>query len=195
MRRRLSSEIVGPAVRKLRLAKDLTLADLSERTGVPLSTLSKLELGQAALTYDKLIRLCRALEVDLERTMTREAEGAPVATGRRARFGADDGEVRSLGPHAARFAAADLLSKAMTPVFLDVSVSDLAAHGPFQHQDGEVLLLVLSGGVELHSEIYAPLGLAEGEGVYLDGRAGFALLASPGHSARVLMVASGDIEG
>ncbi len=38
---KLSSAVVGPAVRKLRLSRNLTLADLAERSGVPLSTLSK----------------------------------------------------------------------------------------------------------------------------------------------------------
>ena len=78
MRQRLSSG-AGLAVRKLRLAKGLTLAELSERSGVPLSSLSKLELGQVSLTYDKLMRLCRALEVDLEHVIRHEAEAAPTS--------------------------------------------------------------------------------------------------------------------
>ena len=37
---------------------------LSARAGLPHSTLSKLENGKMALTYDKLIRLAQALNVD-----------------------------------------------------------------------------------------------------------------------------------
>ena len=65
MRSRLSDKI-GPALRKLRLARGWSLVTLSEQSGVPVSTLSRVELGQNALNSDKLVRLCRALEVDLE---------------------------------------------------------------------------------------------------------------------------------
>ena len=75
MRSKLSDK-TGAAIRKLRLARGWSLATLSEESGVPISTLSRVELGQNALNYDKLVRLCRALEVDLEGLMTREAEGS-----------------------------------------------------------------------------------------------------------------------
>ena len=194
MRTRLSSQVVGPAVRKLRLSKGLTLAELSESSGVPLSTLSKLELGQAALTYDKMVRLCRALEVDLEKTMRSEAQSAPVAAGRRSVARAGEGDLRPFGAHMARFAAADLLSKALTPIMLDITVEDLASHGPFQRIDGELFLLVLTGVVALHSELYAPLFLSAGDCVYFDGRTGHALIAAGGQPARALVTAAGEFE-
>jgi transcriptional regulator with XRE-family HTH domain len=98
MRQRLSSG-AGLAVRKLRLAKGLTLAELSERSGVPLSSLSKLELGQVSLTYDKLMRLCRSLEVDLEHVIRHEAEAAPAPSGRRVVTRAGEGRAARVGPH------------------------------------------------------------------------------------------------
>ena len=60
MRSRLSDK-TGAAIRRLRLARGWSLAQLGEASGVPVSTLSRVELGQNALNYDKLIRLCRAL--------------------------------------------------------------------------------------------------------------------------------------
>jgi hypothetical protein len=45
MSARLSAS-AGLAIRKLRLAGGWTLAQLSEKSGVPFSTLSKVELGQ-----------------------------------------------------------------------------------------------------------------------------------------------------
>ncbi len=193
MRTRLSSQVVGPAVRKLRLSKGLTLAELSESSGVPLSTLSKLELGQAALTYDKMVRLCRALEVDLEKTMRSEAQAAPVAAGRRSVTRAGEGEGRAYGPHRARLAAADLLSKAMTPYILDISVKTLEEHGPFQRIESEACLVILSGVVALHSELYAPLFLSAGDCVYFDGRTGHAMLNAGGETARALVTAAGEV--
>ncbi len=188
MRSRLSDQ-AGLAVRKLRLAKGWTLAQLGEKSGVPLSTLSKLELGQVSLSYEKLMRLCRALDVDLERFVRHEAEQAPPAVGRRSVIRAGAGEPARFGPHAAELAAADLLSKAFTPAVLDIGVRDLEAHGPLLTLQGDVYLRVLDGAVVLHTEVYAPLKLAAGDAVYFDGRTPHALVSEAG--ARVLLVADG----
>jgi transcriptional regulator with XRE-family HTH domain len=191
MRTRLSSQ-VGPAVRKLRLSKGLTLAQLSKRSGIPLSTLSKLELAQVALTYDKLVRLCRALEVDIEQTMQVQP-AAFTAIGRRAVLRAGEGEDAASGPHRARFLGAELLGKSLSPVVLEVQANSLDAHGPLRELPGEACLVVLEGAAVLHSEIYAPLELSAGDGVYFDGRARHAILAGEAGPARVLLVAAGDI--
>ena len=191
MRTRLSSQ-VGPAIRKLRLSKRMTLGQLSLRSGIPLSTLSKLELAQVALTYDKLLRLCRALEVDLEKTVWAEAENMPIASGRRSILRAGEGERLVLGPHVSRPIAIELLSKSMTPTFLDVVAADLEAHGPLRQLGGEAFLLVLSGAAVLHTEVYAPLDLAEGDAVYFDGRLDHAILAGGGAGARVLLVVAAE---
>jgi transcriptional regulator with XRE-family HTH domain len=187
MRQRLSSG-AGLAVRKLRLAKGLTLAELSERSGVPLSSLSKLELGQVLLTYDKLMRLCRALEVDLEHVIRHHAEGSTAPSGRRVVARAGEGETARLGPHTAILAAPDLMAKPFAPAILTLNARSLAEHGPMIRLSGEVYLLTLEGAAVLHAESYAPLVLNVGDGVYFDGRSPHALLAQ-GKSAKVLLVA------
>lgn len=192
MRTRLSNQ-VGPAVRKLRLSKGLTLAQISERSGIPLSTLSKLELAQVGLTYDKLVRLCRALEVDVQQAMQVQSPAMPSAIGRRSVVRAGGEPPETFGPHGAAFPGAELLGRTMTPIVLDVTATSLAGHGPLRSFAGEGYLHVLQGAVVLHSEIYAPLELWVGDGVYFDGRARHAILAAPGAPARVLLVASGDL--
>ncbi len=181
----------GAAIRKLRLAKGLTLAELSAQTGVPLSTLSRVELGQNALNYDKLIRLCRALDVDLQNLVAKQADTAVVASGRRAVTRAGEGEPIALASGAGRRAGADLLAKALSPVVIEVTSPTLDAHGPLLHLDGEAYAMVLAGEVVFHNHLYAPLALGTGDSVYFDGRSGYALLAPKG-PARVLLVAAGE---
>lgn len=191
MRSRLS-EKSGAAIRKLRMARGWSLAQLSDQSGVPISTLSRVELGQNALNYDKLVRLCRALEVDLEGLVTREAEGSVAASGRRSVTRSGEGGQIRIGPAGGRAAASDLLSKSFSPVVLEVSAASAEAHGPVVVGDGEAYLLVLDGEVEFHNHLYAPLSLAAGDGVYFDAASGYLLLA-PGRPSRVLLVASGDV--
>ncbi len=184
-----SSEQAGLAVRKLRLGKGWTLAQLSERSGVPLSTLSKLELGQVSLSYEKLVRLCRALGVDLEKFVRNEAEHAPTA-GRRAVVRAGAGELARFGGHPAEVAGADLLGKAFTPAILSLAPEE--GSGRLESLPGDVYLHVLDGEAVLTTEIYAPLKLKKGDGVYFDGRTPHALATSGPGAARVLIVAAGD---
>jgi transcriptional regulator with XRE-family HTH domain len=185
------SDKTGAAIRKLRLARGWSLAQLSEQSGVPISTLSRVELGQNALNYDKLIRLCRVLEVDLEGLMTREAEGAPAFSGRRSITRVRDGAPVRIAANGGRAAAADLLSKSFTPVVIDVAATSLEGHGPMVVHPGEAFVQVLSGEVEFHSQLYAALPLAAGDSVYFDAAAGYALIAPKG-PGQVLLIASGD---
>ena len=187
-----ASERTGAAIRKLRLAKGLTLAELSEQTGVPLSTLSRVELGQNALKYENLVRLCQALDVDLQGLVSREAEGSAIASGRRSVIRAGEGDPVSLGPNRGLRGGADLLSKSFTPVVLEVTASDLAEHGPMRALPSEAYLLVLCGSVVLHSQLYAPLRLGVGDAVYFDGRAEHALVAGDEGPAQALLISAGE---
>ena len=188
------SDKIGLAIRKLRLAKGWTLAELSEQCGVPLSTLSRVELGQNALNYDKLVRLCRALEVDLQGLVARQAESTATASGRRSVTRAGQGEPVSVGGQPGLLAAGDLLAKSFTPVILNLRATSLAQHGPLRTLPGEAYVLVLSGQAVLHSPLYAPLSLATGDGVYFDGRSGHALIAASEAGATVLLVAGGEAQ-
>jgi len=185
------SETTGAAIRKLRLAKGLTLAALSEASGVPISTLSRVELGQNSLNYEKLVRLCRVLNVDIEGLTAREPEAPAVISGRRSVARAGEGAEGRLGANKGRRVAAELLSRSVSPIVVDVTAATLEAHGPPARRPGEAYALVLDGAVELHCRLYAPLVLVAGDGVYFDAASGYALVA-PDAPARVLVVACGD---
>ncbi|SDY24752.1 transcriptional regulator, XRE family with cupin sensor [Geodermatophilus africanus] len=63
---------VGPRLRALRVRRGNTLAQLSEETGISVSTLSRLESGQRRPTLELLLPLARAHQVPLD-----ELVGAP----------------------------------------------------------------------------------------------------------------------
>jgi transcriptional regulator with XRE-family HTH domain len=187
-----AAEGTGPAIRKLRLAKGWTLAELSKQTGVPLATLSRVELGQNALNYDKLVRLCRALDIDVQGMVTREAVGVTTPSGRRSVIRAGEGEPARIGGAAGLRGAADLLDKAFTPTVLSLTASRLSDLGSMTTLPGEAYLLVISGVAVLHSQLYAPLTLKAGDGLYFDGRSPHALLAGDEGPAQVALIVTGD---
>ncbi len=197
MSSRLSAK-AGLAIRKLRLAGGWTLAQLSERSGVPLSTLSKVELGQTSLSYENLLRICKGLEIDMARLIGAEADGtvgvggAPVAVGRRSVVRAGQGERMDLSAGRGRVAGGELIRKAFTPVMVEVDAASVEEHGGFSRDEGEAYVVALSGDLVLHSELYAPLHLSQGDAVYFDARAGYALVRKGEAPSRALIVFAGD---
>jgi transcriptional regulator with XRE-family HTH domain len=103
----VASDKIGSAICNLRLAKGLTLAELSDQCGVPLSTLSRVELDQNALNYDKLVRLCHVLDVDLQGLVARHVEASFTPSGRRSVIRAGEGEPVSVGGQSGLRAAGD----------------------------------------------------------------------------------------
>src|ERR1700743_170333 len=69
----------GAALRALRMQRGWTLAEVSERTDLPVSTLSKIENDRMSLTYDKLARISAGLGVDISQLFAPQVVGMPGA--------------------------------------------------------------------------------------------------------------------
>ncbi|MDO8901330.1 MAG: XRE family transcriptional regulator [Phenylobacterium sp.] len=185
------SAAAGAAIRRLRRDRGWTLADLSARSGVPLSSLSKVELGQTSLGYEVLIKLCQALEIDIDHLVkpVPEGGGPPPAAGRRSVIRAEAGEPCDLGGLSGLAGATDLLRRNFTPLVLEVV--EPRRTGGLLRAAGEAYLMVLEGRAVMHSDVYAPLSLSKGDGVYFDAEMGFALTAQDETPARVLLIHQG----
>ena len=59
-------EQVGPRLKRIRAQRGVTLTDLSERTGISKSTLSRLENGQRRPSLELLLPLAQAYRVPLD---------------------------------------------------------------------------------------------------------------------------------
>lgn len=70
-------EAVGPRLRSLRLERGATLGELSDATGISVSTLSRLESGQRRPTLELLLQLARAHQVPLDKLVDAPAPGDP----------------------------------------------------------------------------------------------------------------------
>ena len=187
------SRRAGLAVRRLRLARGWTLQALSQRTSIPLSTLSKLELGQSVLTHEKWTLLCKALEADPADEILRElgvvSDESP--SGRRSvRYRHSSGGARA-DAYMVTPVAEDLTAKTFTPLIVELFAESLGDHGPPRRAAGEIFIHVIAGCVVLHAEGYRPVTLAPGDSIYFDGARNHVLLAQE-KPARALIVLSGD---
>lgn len=65
-RQRNKRQVLGGAARQIRLAKNLTQAQVATRAGFHFAVLSMIENGKRQPSLDVMCRLANALEVDLE---------------------------------------------------------------------------------------------------------------------------------
>jgi len=180
------------AIRDVRVAKGLSLRDLSARAGLPYSTLSKLENGKMSLTYDKLIRLAQALNVDLKDILASPDErSAPLAVGRRSITRAGEALDAESEKHVHHYPASDLLGKMMIPIIIDVQARSIDELGGLVRHGGEEYLYVLRGSMELHSDLYAPLPLGPGDSIYFDSGMAHGYVRTSAEPCTVLAVCAG----
>lgn len=187
-----SSSHPATALRALRIEKGLSLRALSALVGMPFSTLSKLENGKMEMTYDKLLRLAQGLGIDLGALLApAPAVEAPSAIGRRSVSRAGQTTASNSQVHSHYYPAAELLGKAMVPIIIEVRARSVEELGGLVRHSGEEYLYILSGSMELHSDLYAPLPLSEGDSVYFDSGMAHAYVHVGNAPCHVLSVCAG----
>jgi transcriptional regulator with XRE-family HTH domain len=188
-----SSARPGAALRALRVQRGWTLAEVSERTDLPVSTLSKIENDRMSLSYDKLARISAGLGVDIAQLFAPQIIGMPGATvnGRRSITLAGQGQAIETDNYSHIYPAADFLNKRFVPVMAELRARTMEEFGEMIRHPGEEYAFVLEGTVEFHSELYAPLTLRKGDSIYFDSGVGHAYLAGDAGPCRVLSICSG----
>jgi transcriptional regulator with XRE-family HTH domain len=184
----MSTARPGTALKNLRKRNRWTLADVAKRTGIPPSTLSRIENDQISPTYDMLLRLSRGLSIDLSQLLLDGPTATPVSEqpGRRSVNRRSDGDKVPMSNHTLRYLSTDLINKQMTPILCEYQARSLEEFGPLMRHEGEEFLFVLEGELELHTECYAPLVLQAGESIYFDSRMGHGYVARGTQPCRAL---------
>jgi transcriptional regulator with XRE-family HTH domain len=191
------SKTLGSLIGALRRQKNWTLRQMSEKVGIPLSTLAKVEQDKLSLTYDKLQQFTARLGLTMAEFLA-QADPAPAAdapavvTARRS-LTRDGNSIQVSTPnYDYEYLCADLREKRMVPILTRIRAHDIKEFGePVRHQ-GEEFIFVLEGTVEVHLQFYTCVVLKAGQGVYLDSTMGHAYVAKDCESALVLGVCSGE---
>lgn len=181
---------LGPRVRRLRKSLGMTLAEVSQATGLSISALSKIENDQVSPTFTNLMRLAEGLKIQLSDLVALDREVSDVSnvSARMTVSRRSDVKFRSTPKYDIGALAPDLLNKRMTPLIERVRVGDgVASDGMLSH-GGEEFVYVLSGAVEVHTEHYQPVRLEEGDSVYLDSTMAHTYIAVDGKDSDILTI-------
>jgi transcriptional regulator with XRE-family HTH domain len=169
-------------MRALRNRFDWTLKEMSEHSGIPLSTLSKVEHDRLTLTYDKLQQVSQRLKIPMSELF---AEGSapvpePKVTGRRS-LGRIEDSVRVTTPNYDYFYLnTELRRKRMIPIITRIRAKSLEEFGELVRHEGEEVVYVIKGRIIVHTEYYDPVVIDEGELIYIDSTMGHAYLVAEG---------------
>ncbi len=186
---------IGRLLRGLRARNGWTLKQMSARSGIPLSTLSKVEHDRLTLTYDKLQLLSQRLNMTMSELFAEPDDAPEPAVTARRSIGRTSDAVRVNTPnYDYYYLCPELRRKRMIPILARVRAHSLEEFGELVRHSGEEYTYVLEGRVVLHTEFYDPITLKVGESVYIDSNMGHAYLAGEGCGEAVVLCACSSVD-
>jgi transcriptional regulator with XRE-family HTH domain len=197
MAARAAPPTLGTVMKSIRSRNGWTLKEMSAKSGIPVSTLSKVEHDRLTLSYDKLQQLSQRLSIRMADLFAEdESDSAPRVTGRRS-VGTIDQAVRvTTDNYDYHYLCTDLRQKRMIPIITRIRAHSASEFGELVRHQGEEFIYVLEGAIEIHTEFYDPVALKTGQGIYLDSSMGHAYVVAEGfEEALVLGVCSSADDG
>jgi transcriptional regulator with XRE-family HTH domain len=197
MAERSNPPTLGTVMRGIRARNGWTLKQMSTRSGIPVSTLSKVEHDRLTLSYDKLQQLSQRLNIRMSDLFAEGTEGnVQQVTGRRSIGTMDDAVRVTTANYDYNYLCTDLRRKRMIPLITRIRAHSAREFGELVRHPGEEFLYVIEGRVEVHTEFYDPVVLDAGQTIYLDSSMGHAYVVAEGYDeALVLAVCSSAEEG
>ena len=139
---------IGSLLRALRTRNGWTLKQMSVRSGIPLSTLSKVEHDRLTLTYDKLQMLSERLNMTMSELFAEPNDTPEPAVTARRSIGRIEDAVRVTTPnYDYYYLCPELRRKRMIPILAHVRAKSLKEFGDLVRHPGEEYTHVLDGRV------------------------------------------------
>ncbi len=179
---------LGSLLRSLRLRNRWTLKQMSQRTDIPVSTLSKVEHDHLTLTYDKLVQLSQRLNIRMSELFADTTGGVePAVTARRSIGRTEDAVHVSTKNYDYYYLCPELRRKRMIPILTRIRAKSAEEFGSLVHHSGEEYIYVLEGSIKVLTEFYDPVILKVGESIYLDSKMGHAYVTAEGGGEAVVL--------
>lgn len=179
---------VGARLRGIRKDQKLTLKQLSERSGVALSTLSKMELAQVSVSYEKLAAAARALGVDIAQLFRPVKTALNLVQPTVVSTAIDSAAGYSTGNYDYHPMAGDFPGRRMTPMYARIFARELTQFDDYIRHPGQEFAVVLSGRVRIQFETGESISIGCRETAYFNSGIGHIYLAESEADAEVMVV-------
>lgn len=181
----------GKRLRAARKQFGWTLAQLAELSDISITTISRAERGQLALSYEKFSALGRALRMDMGAMFSEAGATArpfkdPVVTR------AGEGVVYRGLSFSYEFLGTTAAGKQMSPILGTVHARRIDGPEDFVRHPGEEFVYVLTGTIDVHFDTGEVVQLRKGDSLYFDSSVGHAYVSVSRQLARVIGVTSSE---
>jgi transcriptional regulator with XRE-family HTH domain len=174
---------IGRRLRQLRKEHDWTLAEVAGRTGISVGTLSKLEHGKTDLNFTSVNKLANGLGLpvtDLTNPGSQKQGRRSITMGGQGTmFNTPDVDYEVLCSEVANHQQGYLKGVVKSHAF-DPEL-------PWHRHQGQEFLYVLSGRLELHTELYEPVKLETGDSILFDSSMGHHYVSLGRKNAEILI--------
>jgi len=171
-------------IRKQRIAKGISLRALANDLQISPSQLSKIETGKTKLTVSVALKIADILQVPASQFLS---SGKPQGSGRRTITRRHSGDVQTTpGMHLESLCSG---FKGDQNLYWNVTItaSSIEEIGGWRQHPGQEFIYIVSGKLQLLSELYEPVCLLEGDSILFDSDQPHTYLAVDG-PANVIMV-------
>ncbi len=179
---------LGERLRQIRKDRGWTLAEVARRSGLAVSTISKVERGRMSLAYDKFMVLAEGLGIDVGEMFG--AAGEVFAPGSFAVTRAGAADRHETDNYVYEMLSTDLRHKRMVPMMGRIRAHDVRDFSDFVRHPGEEFLIVLAGVIEVHLEGRpgAPVRLEPLDSIYFDSAMGHVYVSAGEVDATMVVV-------
>ena len=181
----LTTGQIGERIKGLRRERAWTLQQLCLHSGVSVSTLSKLENGQVATSFDTLLKVARGLGISFDAILSRvtsRGDGRLTIT----RHSDAVGFSTSMYEYAVH--SGELRQKHMIPLVMEIKAHHLDEIATWSSHEGEEFIYVVKGKIALHTEYYEPACLSAGDSAYIDSKMPHAFLNRGRSNSQILSI-------
>lgn len=187
------ADTIGAHVRTLRKRKKLTLEQLSELTGISISSLSRLENTQLGITMEKVDLLAKALAVSPEDLVSRSVEETETRRAKRTREGprfivdrARQREESRDREVSARYLFRESEHRALECMRCSIEPVSIWDTEFIKHS-GEKIIYVIEGDAVVYCQGKSPIILETGDAIYMDADVWHSFVAVNGRPVELLV--------
>jgi transcriptional regulator with XRE-family HTH domain len=182
---------VGAKLRKARKERGLTLQQVAESSGLAVSTISKAERGQIALSYEKVLMLGSALDIDMTRLfMVGDAQAAAGSTPTVVKDRFEDVQRYETDQYLYSVLCGAFPGKKMQPLVAVIHAREAGDFSETIRHPGQEFVRVLSGRERNLYENGESVELGRHEAAYFDSGVGHVYVSLSRQPAQVVSVCS-----
>ena len=180
-----STANIGRHLRRRRLDQNVTLVELSKKSGVSVATISKIETGKVSGGFQTIYKIARGLGVLVTDIMERDdVQEEKIVLQRRSQLEPHRTALYDYYPQATR------IHGRLNPGIMVIHTTEVPDRIDWSNHAGEEVVTVLSGSIDLHFEGREPLHLEQGDSACFDSGVPHAYVCTSQQPAEIIFVST-----